>query len=127
MPLYQVNTGARILAADANQYYNILKGVAASGEAVTLIYNGTALIFQPSYDPSAGTRVLDIKNAAGTHLASLDFNGVLELLAAAAAPGGAVAGALYWDTLLAALRVYDGTNWRDIAGSNAGPLPNLVL
>src|SRR5882762_7104260 len=113
MPLYQVNAGDRILAVDINQFYNFLKGVAASGESATLIYNGTALIFQPSSDPSAGTRVLDIKNAAGTHLASVDFNGVLEMLAAAAAPTGAVAGAAYFDTVLTALRVYDGTAWID--------------
>jgi hypothetical protein len=110
-PLTQVVAGNRILASDLNAFYNLLKGVAASGEAITLIYNQTALIFQPSSDPAAGTRVLDIKNNAGTHLMSIDFNGVLELLAAAAAPSGAVAGAVYFDTLLNALRFYDGAQW----------------
>lgn len=113
MPLVQVVSGNRVLASDLNQFYNLLKGVAASGESVTLIYNATALIFQPSADPAAGTRVLDIKNNAGTHLASLDYNGVLELLATAAAPSGAVAGAVYFDSLLSALRFYDGTQWQD--------------
>jgi hypothetical protein len=110
-PLTQVVAGNRILASDLNAFYNLLKGVAASGEAITLIYNQTALIFQPSADPAAGTRVLDIKNNAGTHLMSIDFNGVLELLAAAAAPGGAVAGAVYFDTLLGTARIYDGAQW----------------
>jgi hypothetical protein len=112
VPLTQVVAGNRILASDLNAFYNLLKGVAASGEAITLIYNQTALIFQPSSDPAAGTRVLDIKNNAGTHLMSIDFNGVLELLSTATAPSGAVAGAVYFDTVFGALRFYDGVNWQ---------------
>ena len=127
MPLAQVVAGNRILASDLNQFYNILKGVAASGENVTLIYNAGALTLQPSSDPAAGTRVVTIKNNAGTTLASWRYDGLLEMLSAAAAPATAIAGSVYWDTVLSALRVNDGTNWRDLAGGNTGPLPNLVL
>jgi hypothetical protein len=78
MPLTQVVAGNRVLASDLNQYYNILKGVAASGEAVTLIYNAAgSLIFQPSSDPAAGTEVLQIKNNAGTVQSALSFDGRL--------------------------------------------------
>lgn len=115
MPLYQTNAGDRILSADINQFYQLLKGVAASGENITLIYNAGSLTFQPSSDPSAGTRVLTIKNNAGTTLFAARYDGLLEMLAAAAAPGSPVAGSLYWDTLIAALRVYDGTTWQELS------------
>src|SRR5438128_6636677 len=75
MPLYQVNPGDRILAADINQIYALLKGVAASGETVTLIYNNQSLIFQPSSDPAAGTEVIQIKNNAGTVQSALSYDG----------------------------------------------------
>lgn len=81
MALYQTNAGDRILAADINQFYNILKGVAASGETVTLIYNNTgALLLQPSSDPSAGTQLLQIKNSAGTAQSALTSDGKILLL-----------------------------------------------
>lgn len=67
MALYQVSAGDRILAADLNQFYNLVKGVTASGESVTLIYNAAGvLIFQPSSNPAAGTQLFQIKNNAGT-------------------------------------------------------------
>jgi hypothetical protein len=76
MALYQVNAGDRILAADLNQFYAILKGVAASGEAVSLIYNAAGvLIFQPSSDPVAGTELAQVKNNAGTVQSALSSDG----------------------------------------------------
>lgn len=76
MALYQTAAGDRILAADINQYYNILKGVTGSGEAVTLIYNAAgSLILQPSSNPAAGTELLQIKNAAGTVLGAISSDG----------------------------------------------------
>jgi hypothetical protein len=76
MALAQVVAGARIVTSDANQYYNILKGVTGSGETITLIYNAAAsLIFQPSSDPAAGTQVLQVKNNAGTVQSALTYDG----------------------------------------------------
>ena len=76
MPLGQVNAGDRILASDINAYYNILKGVAASGETVTLVYNAAGVIaFQPSSDPAAGTQLFQIKNNAGTVKSALTNDG----------------------------------------------------
>lgn len=76
MALAQVVAGARIVTSDANQYYNILKGVSGSGETITLIYNAAAsLIFQPSSDPSAGTEAVQVKNNAGTVQGSVTFDG----------------------------------------------------
>lgn len=76
MALYQVSAGDRILAADINQYYNIIKGVTASGESITLIYNNTGvLILQPSSNPAAGTELIQIKNAAGTVQSALSSDG----------------------------------------------------
>lgn len=78
MALYQTNAGDRILAADINQFYNILKGVAASGEAVTFVYNAAGvLIFQPSSDPAAGTELIQIKNNAGTVQSAFSSDGKL--------------------------------------------------
>src|SRR5437016_324817 len=76
MSLYQVSAGDRILAADLNQFFAILKGVAASGEAVTLIYNAAgSVIIQPSSDPAAGTEAIQVKNNAGTVQSALSFDG----------------------------------------------------
>lgn len=76
MALYQVNAGDRILAADINQFYSLLKGVAASGETVALIYNAAgALQLQPSSNPAAGTELFQIKNAAGTVQSALSSDG----------------------------------------------------
>jgi hypothetical protein len=127
MALTAVVAGNRIVISDLNQIINLLKGVTGSGENVTLIYNAEALTFQPSSDPAAGTRVWSVKNNAGTVLASMRFDGLLKLLSAAAAPATAVVGSVYWDSLLNALRVNDGTNWIDVAGGSTGPNPNLVL
>ena len=129
MPLSQVVAGNRILASDLNSVYNLLKGVAASGENVTLIFNNGALTLQPSSDPAAGTRVVTIKNNAGTTLASWRYDGLLEMLSAAAAPATPVTGSVYWDSVLAALRVYNGAAWDNLSGTST-PIPtqpNLVL
>lgn len=76
MPLTQVVSGNRILASDLNAFYNLLKGVAASGEAVTLIFNATgSLILQPSSDPATGTELIQIKNNAGTVQSALSSDG----------------------------------------------------
>jgi hypothetical protein len=76
MALYQVNAGDRILAADLNQFYAILKGVAASGEAVSLVYNAAGVIaLQPSSDPAAGTEFIQVKNNAGTVQGSITSDG----------------------------------------------------
>lgn len=78
MPLAQVTAGNRIVTTDANQFYNLLKGVAASGETITLIYNAAGvIIFQPSSDPAAGTELFQIKNNAGTVQGSLSSDGKL--------------------------------------------------
>lgn len=78
MPVYQVNSGDRILAADLNAYYNLLKGVAASGEAVTFVYNAAGvLILQPSSDPAAGTELIQIKNNAGVVQSAFSSDGRL--------------------------------------------------
>lgn len=76
MALYQVNAGDRILAADINQFYNLVKGVAASGESVTYIYNAAGvLVFQPSSNPAAGTEFFQIKNNAGTVQSAFSSDG----------------------------------------------------
>lgn len=76
MALYQVSAGDRILAADINQFYSILKGVAASGEAVTLIYNAAGVLaLIPSSDPAAGTELIQVKNAAATVQSALSSDG----------------------------------------------------
>lgn len=76
MPLTQVTAGNRIVTTDVNQFYNLLKGVAASGESITLIYNAAGvLIFQPSSDPAAGTQLVQIKNNAGTVKSALTSDG----------------------------------------------------
>jgi hypothetical protein len=76
MAISQVTAGNRILITDLNAFYNLLKGVSGSGEAVTLIYNDTGvLIFQPSSNPSAGTELFQIKNAAGTVQGSISSDG----------------------------------------------------
>jgi len=87
MSLYQAVAGSRILAADLNQYYNLLKG--AAGEGVTFIYNAAGvLIFQPSSDPAANTEAVQIKNNAGTVQSSLTFDGKMKAAdGTAAAPG----------------------------------------
>lgn len=78
MALYQVNAGDRILAADINQTYNLLKGVAASGEGITLIYNAAGvLILQPSSDPATGTELIQVKNNAGTVQSALSSDGLV--------------------------------------------------
>jgi hypothetical protein len=89
MALAQVVAGARIVTSDANQYYNILKGVTGSGETVTLIYNAAgSLIFQPSSDPAADTQVLQVKNNAGTVQSALTYDGnvILKTYAAIGTP-----------------------------------------
>lgn len=76
MALAAVVAGQRAVVTDVNQFYNLLKGVTGSGEAITLIYNAAAsLIFQPSSDPAAGTEVVQIKNNAGTVQGSLTYDG----------------------------------------------------
>lgn len=76
MAIAQVTAGNRILISDLNAYYNLLKGVSGSGEAVTLIYNDTGvLILQPSSNPAAGTEFIQIKNAAGTVLGAFSSDG----------------------------------------------------
>lgn len=80
MALYQVNAGDRILAADSVQFYNLLKGVAASGESITLVYNAAgSVILQPSSDPAAGTEAIQIKNNAGAVQGSLTFDGKVKV------------------------------------------------
>src|SRR6185503_18845803 len=113
MTLSAIVAGNRAVISDVNQLVNLLTGVTGSGTTITLINNAESLIFQPSSDPAAGTRVWTVKNNAGTVLASMRFDGLLKLLSAAAAPASAVVGSVYWDSLLTALRVYDGTNWLD--------------
>lgn len=93
MPLTQVVAGNRILASDLNQFYNILKGVAASGESVTLIFNAAgSLVFQPSSDPATGTELIQIKNNAGTVQAALSSDGKVY-----AADGTAPVPGLTWE------------------------------
>jgi hypothetical protein len=76
MALTQVSGGASILASDINQFYNILKGVAASGESITLVYNAaSAIILQPSSDPAADTVAIAIKNTVGTQQSGLTYDG----------------------------------------------------
>lgn len=68
--------GARILTSDLAAFYNLLKGVAGSGEAITLIYNAAgSVIIQPSSDPAAGTEAIQVKNNAGTVQGSVTFDG----------------------------------------------------
>ena len=89
MALYQVSPGDRILAADILQFYNILKGVTGSGEAVTFIYNAAgALILQPSSNPAAGTELFQVKNAAGTVQGAVSSDGKFYAAAGDAATPG---------------------------------------
>lgn len=78
MPLSQVTAGSRAVISQINAYYNLLKGVAASGETITLIYNAApSLLIQPSSDPAASTDAIRIANNAGTVQAALTFDGRL--------------------------------------------------
>jgi len=128
MALTAIVAGNRAVITDVNQLVNLLTGVTGSGTTITLINNAESLIFQPSSDPSAGTRVWTVKNNAGTVLASMRFDGLLKLLAAAAAPATPVTGSLYWDTVLG-LQVYNGAAWDTVSSSSAvvPTQPNLVL
>lgn len=79
MAIAQVTAGARIVISQLNAYYNLLKGVAGSGEQITLVQNADAAIaIQPSSDPAAGTHAISIKNNAGTVLSALTFDGKVE-------------------------------------------------
>lgn len=124
MALYQVSAGDRILAADINQYYNILKGVAASGEAVTLIYNAAGvLILQPSSNPAAGTEFFQVKNAAGTVQGSITSDGKVKV-----ADGTAAAPSLrYQSEASGAFLAGGGTLGWSITGSQVMRLTNGAL
>lgn len=72
------NTGDLILADHHNQIYNLLKGDASSGEAITLIYNAAGVIkMQPSSDPVASTELFIVNNNAGTRQLAITAGGDL--------------------------------------------------
>ena len=72
------NPGDLILADHHNQIYNLLKGVAGNGEAITLVHNGAGVItFTPSSDPAASTELFIINNNAGTRQFAITAGGDL--------------------------------------------------
>ena len=72
------NTGDIILADHHNQIYNLLKGVAGSGETITLVYNAAGVItLTPSSNPAASTELIIVNNAAGTRQFAITAGGDL--------------------------------------------------
>src|SRR3990167_6811873 len=72
------NTGDIILADHHNQIHNLLKGVAGSGETITLVYNAAGVItLTPSSNPAASTELIIVNNAAGTRQFAITAGGDL--------------------------------------------------
>ena len=78
MPIAAPTAGSRILTTDLASFYNLLKGVSGSGETITLVHNSGSIVLQPTSDPSAGTEAFIVKNAAGTVLGAITYDGKFE-------------------------------------------------
>src|SRR3990167_7572096 len=77
-PMPNVATGDIILADHVNQLVNFLKGVAGTGEAMTLVYNAAGVItLTPPSDPAAATELIIVNNNAGTRQFAITAGGDL--------------------------------------------------